>query len=337
MWRWTEHIVPVLLLAVLGGCGETEPAPRGPGGLVPVVLQMDWYPQPEHGGFYQALLDGLYRDAGMEVEIRSGANITNIPQMVATARIQFAVGTSDNLLIAVSRGIPLQGLFPYFQRDPQCVIFHRSSGIESLQDLDGRTVMMNPGLNYAHYLQRSLGIRFNLVPLDYSLARFLTDPAFVQQCFVTNEPFYVAEQGVDAGVIPLSRSGYAPYRLVYTNAALVQEQPELVRAFVAASLEGWRRYVEGDGARVHERLAALNPQQTAEFMVWTKRAINEHGLTHGDVEAGETLGRLSRQRLNRQLEQLDALDFLEGPVDLERAFAFEVLEQAAPRLADRGE
>jgi hypothetical protein len=72
-------------------------------------------------------------------------------------------------------------------------------------------------------------------------------------------------------------------------------------------------------------------------MVWTKRAINEHGLTHGDVEAGETLGRLSRQRLNRQLEQLDVLDFLEGPVDLERAFAFEVLEQAAPRLADRGE
>ena len=318
--------ISVLCLAgLLLACGG-EPAPSADpdGGLTTVLLQTDWYAQPEHAGFYQAQLDGLYEAAGLAVEIRPGANMTNVPQMVATGRIQFALGTTDNLFMAASRGAPLVALVPYFQHDPQCVMFHASNNIESLADLDGRVVMINPGAAYVQYLQKALQIKPQLVPLDYGLARFLADPEFIQQCFVTSEPYYVAQQGVQASVLRLSSSGFDPYRVVYTNRRLLEESPELVRAFVTASLEGWARYQAGDGTRVHAHLQTLNPQQTTEFAAWTKNAIDEYELIYGDEQAGETLGHFDRARLEAHLGHLDAIDLLDRPLDLDSVVAFEL-------------
>ncbi|MEM9743841.1 MAG: ABC transporter substrate-binding protein [Pseudomonadota bacterium] len=323
-----RRLLPALVLALLTGCGDSsvnDSSDASTTALPKIILQTDWYAQPEHGGFYQAQLSGYYEEAGLDVEIRPGANINNVPQMVATNRIQFAVGTSDNLIMAISRGIPLLALFPYFQHDPQCVMFHKESGIETLADLDGRTVMLNPGAAYVQYLQKTLGIKLQLVPLDYSLTRFLADPTFVQQCFVTSEPFFVAQQGVEAGVLPLSSSGFDPYRIVYTNAEFAAQNPELVQAFLDASARGWMTYIEGDGSAVHERLAALNPQQTPEFMTFTKQALTDNNLIEGT--AGEAFGRFDRERLVTHIGHLEALDLLDSTVEVDRAFGFDYLPE----------
>src|SRR5258708_8847147 len=68
----------------VAGCGRPassgatpSEAPAVPG-LRRVVLQTDWFPQAEHGGFYQALAKGFYREAGLTVEIRPGGNAVGI-------------------------------------------------------------------------------------------------------------------------------------------------------------------------------------------------------------------------------------------------------------------
>lgn len=325
--RWLGCLVLGLVSLLLVACGKSgsseSPDTGDATGARPVrmVLQLDWYAQPEHGGFFLALLRGYYRDAGLDVELRPGGNAVAVPQLVATGRAQLAIGTSDNLMVAQSRGVPLIGLFPYFQHDPQCVMFHKSSGIETLADLDGRTVMVNPGAAYVVYLQKSLGIRLQLVPMDFSLARFLADPEFVQQCFVTSEPWYVAQNGVEPGVLPLSSSGFDPYRVVYGNAAFVAANPAAVKAFVAASLRGWREYADGDVEAVHAHIASLNPQQTAKHMAWTHAQMRERGLIEGNASAGESLGRLSKTRVEKLGSQLMALGLLAKPVAFDQAFA----------------
>jgi len=336
--KTVSHRCRVLLLAtlMLAGCGNeasktATPAAPGTTALFPVVLQTDWYAQPEHAGFYHARSAGYYQEAGLDVTIRPGANFTNIPQLVATNRVQFAVGTSDGLLMAISRGIPLLGLFPYFQHDPQCVMFHKASGIQSLRDLDGRTVMLNPAAAYVQYLQKTLGIRLQLIPLDYSLARFLGDPTFIQQCFLTSEPYYVAKQGVDPGVLPLSSSGFDPYRLVYTNREFADANPELVRGFVAASLRGWRDYMASDGSLAHTEIGQLNDQQSAEFMAWTKAAMQSNQLVFGRPEQQETLGLIKRSRLDEHIGHLESLGLLGGPVDASAAFGWEYLPDGLVR------
>ena len=285
-----------------------------------VVLQTDWYAQPEHAGFYHALHAGFYEEEGLEVEVRPGANMSNIPQLVATGRVQFALGTSDNTLMAISRGIPLVSVFPYFQHDPQCIMSHKSLGLQSLMDLDGRRVMINPGAGYVQFLQKSLGIRLQIVPLDYSLTRFLSDPDFIQQCFITNEPFYVTKEGIEPMVIPLSQSGFDPYRQVYAEASYVQENPDIVAAFMRASIRGWQAYVDGDGNLAHAAIAELNPQHTEESMSWSKAAMQEYQLTHGDPSSGEVFGKFDRERIMTLIRQLTELELLDGDVDVEKAF-----------------
>ncbi len=325
---WVVLVAYLLLAGCSEGPGQsTSPADSGTDALLPVVLQTDWYAQPEHAGFYYARSAGYYREAGLEVEIRPGANFTNIPQLVATNRVQFAVGTSDNLLMAISRGIPLLGLFPYFQHDPQCVMFHKDSGITTLADLDGRTVMLNPAAAYVQYLQKTLDIRLQLIPLDYSLARFLGDPTFIQQCFLTSEPYYVAKQGVDPGVLPLSSSGFDPYRLVYTNQRFAQDNPELVRGFVMASLRGWRDYMASDGSLAHTEIGKLNDQQTMEYMAWTKSAMQSHQLVFGKPDQQETLGLIRVRRLDEHIRQLESLGLLGGPVEASAAFGLTYLPE----------
>ena len=126
----------------ISGCTSEGDRVASKPGLTKVILMTDWYPQPEHGGFYQALAKGFYEQEGLEVEIRSGASIKDLRPIVALGQVDFGVGTTDTTIIGAGRGVPLVGLFPYFQQDPQCVMFHPGNDIETLYDLHKREVML---------------------------------------------------------------------------------------------------------------------------------------------------------------------------------------------------
>ncbi len=69
-----------------------------PTASVPVTFQADWYPQPEHGGFYDALAKGYYKQEGLDVTILPGGPYVADEALVATGQIQFAMNSSDHVL-----------------------------------------------------------------------------------------------------------------------------------------------------------------------------------------------------------------------------------------------
>ena len=40
--------------------------------LAKITVQLDWVAEPEHGGFYQALARGFFRDEGLDVTVVPG-------------------------------------------------------------------------------------------------------------------------------------------------------------------------------------------------------------------------------------------------------------------------
>ena len=52
---------------LLSGCRSNQN--QSASGLTPVTLQLDWYPQPEHGGFFAAQLLGYYKAEGLDVTL----------------------------------------------------------------------------------------------------------------------------------------------------------------------------------------------------------------------------------------------------------------------------
>ena len=82
----------VFAAALMAGChGSSSPGVTA--GSTKVTLQADWYPQPEHGGFYTALVKGYYRDEGLDLSIQPGGPYVVVPQQVASGAAQFGMAS----------------------------------------------------------------------------------------------------------------------------------------------------------------------------------------------------------------------------------------------------
>ena len=147
-------VLAVGALCLMAGCKKA--ATPGGNGLFPVVLQTDWYPQPEQGGFYDALLKGYYKAEGLDVTIAPGGPYVIAEQQVSTGAAQFAMGTSDQVLVKVSRGLPLLAVGATMQKDPQCVMLHAESPVKSFAELNGHAMAVKPGSIWFEYLVKEV-------------------------------------------------------------------------------------------------------------------------------------------------------------------------------------
>ena len=314
----------------VAGCGRpasSEVAKNGasPPPLRRVVFQTDWFPQAEHGGFYQALARGYYREAGLAVEIRPGGNAVGIKLPVAKGEADFGMNRSDDVLVAVSRGLPLVMVAATFQRDPQALMVHADSPVKSFKDLQGRTVTAAPSMTWIPFLQKKYGLKFSLRPGNYALATFLADKDAIQQCLVTNEPFFAQQHGAAVRTLPLAETGFDVYHAIICRRELARMEPRVVSAFVAASIRGWRDYLSGDPAPAHALILQRNPAMTPEQLAFSRHEMILRSLVTGDAARGEDIGQLSLTRLSEQIDVLLDLKLLDAPIGVNAAATREFL------------
>jgi NitT/TauT family transport system substrate-binding protein len=283
----------VLLGLLAGGCTARDPdSGDGKAPLTKLILQTDWYAQAEHGGYYQALLKGYYREAGLDVTIQQAGPMVPITQKLATGMVQFMIGRGDDAIAQISRDIPIVIVGAHMEHDLQALMLHADSPVNSFADLGGHAVMTGPGSAWVAFMKRTYHIDFPVIPLDYGMARFLADPTFIQQCFLTNEPYYVGLHGSPAKVLLFSDGGYDFYRVVIGNADWVKAHPAATRAFVQASIRGWDDYLNGDPTLANQQIMRDNPQMEPDFIAYAIAAMKKYRLVTGDPAKGEANGLL---------------------------------------------
>jgi NitT/TauT family transport system substrate-binding protein len=326
---------PLLLLAAVlafaAGCGRKEPSSSaaGQGAVVKVRFQTDWYPEPEHGGYYQALAKGYYAEEGLEVEIVPGGPNAQVMAMVATGRAHVGMTNGDDLIVAIARGLPLKMVAAEMQRDAQGILFHVENPIGSLRDLDGKTVMAGTGSVWLQLVQKEYGITFNIMPLVGDLARFMNDQSLVQQCFVTNEPYFARQRGARVGALLIAHPGYEPYRVIFASNDFQAENPTTLRKFVHASLRGWTDYLTGDPTPGNQLLLKLRPDLTPEFLAYSIQAMKDYQLVLGDPRRDEAMGQLTPKRIENQIKVLQELGVLEKRVTVDDVACFDFLPNEA--------
>lgn len=305
------------VLCVVAGCGRKDAAARAPASaaapaaLRKIVLQSDWFPQAEHGGFYQALARGFYREAGLDVEILSGGPGAGIKLKVAKGEAQFGMNRSDDVIVAASHGLPLLIVGAVMQHDHQAILLHDDSPVRTFKDLDGRSIIAAPGQTWIPFLEKKYGIKFALRPMVYGLGNFLAEKDGIQQCLVTNEPYFAQQKGVRVRTMPIADSGYDVYHVIFTRKEFARQEPDVVRAFVAASIRGWRDYIEGDPTPANTLILQRNPNMTAAFLEFSRGELILRHLASGDLSQGEDYGRLSLDRIRREMDILDELKVIE--------------------------
>ena len=312
----------LLALALLPLCLLGCKSAKNNSGLTPVTFQTDWYPQPEQGGFYEALLKGYYRQEGLDVTITPGGPYVIAEQQVSTAAAQFAMGSSDRVLAADSQGQSLVAVAATMQSDPQAIMVHAESPVHAFPDLEGRTVAVKPGSTWFEYLIARY--RFKNVretPATYSIANFLQDPGYIQQIFVTSEPYFARKAGAQVRTLLISDTGYAPYRVFFTSRDFLAQHPDIAGKFVRASLRGWRDYIANPG-EVNAQLLKLNPAMTLEQMQFTCQALKDGHFIYPDDDPSKA-GDFDPARWSQMYQQLVDLKLIKTPFDPATAYTMQ--------------
>ncbi len=306
-------VFAILLIGMVAGCRGGHPVSNG--GLTPVRLQLDWYPQPEHGGFYAAQMLGYYKAEGLDVTIVPLPQYGSVAQLVASGRGDVGLGSSDQILEWNSNGLPLVAVAATMQHDPQAVMVHKNSSIRDFKDLEGHTIAAQTGATWLKYVITRYDLhQVRQIPSTLSIANFLADPGYVQQIFITSEPFFAKQAGAEVRTLLISSSGYDPYRVQFTTRDFAAQHPDVVEKFVRASVRGWQEYLrnpEPTNAYLLKLNPALNPAQET----YTAQALRDGGFIAGANPAGAQTGRMTAERWKASYDQLKSLGILSGPLD----------------------
>lgn len=259
-----------------------------------VVFATNWKAQAAHGGFYQALADGTYARAGLQVEILQGGPQVNNRPLLPAGKIDFLM--TGNLLHTfdnVKNGVPTIVVASMFQKDPQAMFAHPGQGYDRFADLARAPtvfVAKDGQFSFWQWMKAEHGFRdAQLKPYNYNLGPFLADKKSVQQGYSIAEPLAIqAQAGFDPVVHLLADHGYSTYSTTLeTRADMVRNKPETVRKFVEASILGWVNYLYGDNRAANALIRKANPEVTEAELAGSIALMKKLGI----VDSGEALTR----------------------------------------------
>jgi diguanylate cyclase (GGDEF)-like protein len=239
----TLHICG-LLLALLPPWSQAAP-PSTDQPLQVIDFQLRWKHQFQFAGYYAAIAQGYYQEEGFKVRLHEGGPGKTPVEEVLAGRAQYAESNSE-LLFERLEGKPLVALAVIFQHSPSVLLARADSGIETVHDLIGKRVMLMNAHTDAdfHAMFRSEGIdpaSIQLQPSSYAIEDLTSGKVDAFNSYLTNEPFYLHQQGVDYVVISPNTYGIDFYSdILFTSETELQENPQRVEAFRRASLRGWR-------------------------------------------------------------------------------------------------
>lgn len=307
---------------LLSGCKKQAVSSNG---FFPVTLQTDWYPQPEHGGFYTALLKGYYKAEGLDVTIVPGGPFVIGDQQLASGAANFSMSSSDAVLVAASHGLPLVAVAATLQSDPQGIMVHKDSPVHTFVDLNGHTVAVKAGSIWFQYLVK----KYNLdtvreIPATFSVANFLADPNYIQQAFVTSEPYFANKGGAETRMLMATDGGFPTYRVYLTSQEFIKQHPDVVAKFVRASTKGWRDYI-ADPSVANAEINKLNPAMSKDQMDFSARTLKEMGFETGSGPDGDQLGKFTEERWAAVYKELVDLKVITNPIDPKTAYTMQFL------------
>lgn len=288
----------------------------------------NWRAQAEHGGYWQAQAAGLYREAGLEVELRSGGPQINPAQLLLAGRVDMTMGNGLGALNFVKENIPFCAIGAIFQKDMTVVIGHPGT-LPNFEALRGRPMLISaePRVTWYQWLRHKYALREEQVrPYTFNPQPFLADRHVVQQGYLGSEPFIIRQAGVNPDVLLVHDSGYEDYgETIAISRRLIAEKREVIQRFVDASMRGWDQYLKGpaggfDTAAANRLIKAQNTDMSDELLAFGTRMMNEYGIVRGGDAATQGIGAMSEARWRGLHQALVSVGALPPNLDWQRAF-----------------
>jgi NitT/TauT family transport system substrate-binding protein len=317
------------------------PAPvRAQPRLDRVSFVTNWRAQAEHGGYYQAQAAGLYRDARLEVELRSGGPQVNPAQLLLGGRVDMSMGNGLVALNFVRENIPFLCIGAIFQKDMSVLIAHPGTGFTGFEALRGRTILLGAEMRATTW--PFLRAKYNLSdeqvrPYTFNLQPFLADRMLVQQGYLGSEPFSLRQQGVSPEVLLIHDAGYENYgTTINIGARTLAEKREVIQRFVDATMQGWDQYLKGpaggfDTAGANRMIRQQNLEMTDELIAFGTRMMIEAGIVRSGDAATLGIGAMTEDRWQRFQAAMAVVGILPRELEWRKAFDLSLVNRGIGR------
>lgn len=249
-------LVPTLLIA----CGSDDNGQSDNEEPESVTIGLTFVPNIQFAPFYVADALGYYEEAGLEVEFNHHAVGADQFGPLVAGQEDLLMASGDEVMQIRAREVPVVYVAAVYREYPVALIVPADSDIQTLADIEGKRVGV-PGEYGANWI----GL---LALLD--AAQLTTDDISVESVgftqatallaghvdavmgYVNNEPIQIDKAGMPVRTFPVDEvSSLVANGLVVTDDYL-DERPDIVRALVAATLQG-------------VQYALDNPEETVEI------------------------------------------------------------------------
>jgi NitT/TauT family transport system substrate-binding protein len=301
--------------------------------LTKVSFGTDWLAQAEHGGFYQAVAAGIYKKHGLDVTIRMGGPSMNVVQNIAAGVVDFQLGSESFFpLNFVEQKVPVTTVAAFFQKNPRAILTHPGQGLDSLEALKGRPILISASARtgFWAWLKARYGYADEQIrPYNFSPAPFLADKKLAMQGLLTSEPYSLEkEAGVKPVILLLSDHGFDSYSdLILAQTKLIREKPQVVKAFVEASIEGWYSYLYGDPSLGNALILKENPEMTVDRLAVAIQLMKQYGI----VDSGDSLtlgiGAMTEARWRGFVESIRGEGIYPADLDWKKAYTTEFVNK----------
>ena len=277
MTRPTKILAALAVLALalwLAACGEksedTKATPEK------VSLALDFYPNPDHVGIYEAQKLGYFSDAGLDVSITAPTDPAAPIKQVAAGQTDLAISYEPEVMLAREQGLDVKAVAAIVDRPLTSLIWLRKSGIKGVGGLRGKTIA-TAGIPYQDAFLNTILARVKLSPDDVNpinvklglLPALISGKAQAMLGGFSNvEGVDLKLRGKDPTVTPVDQLGVPTYDelVLVAKGSRIDEDPEPLRLFIAALARGTAAAVsDPDGATkaLLEQNPDLDPKLTA--------------------------------------------------------------------------
>jgi NitT/TauT family transport system substrate-binding protein len=284
-------IVLALAAAACGGGAPTS-AP-----LTKVKLQLQWVTQAQFAGYYAAVDQNYYKDAGLDVEILIGGPQVNNVQVVASGGADIGVAWLPNMLrsregTADTPGTDLVAISQIFSRSGTRMVSFKDKNIASPADMKGKKIGSwlggnEPELFAAIKKAGSDAASENIIQQNFDMSGLLSGDLDVAQAMIYNEYAQVLEAEKSPGVLYTADDlNVIDFNDPSVGTAMLQDQlfasaawlakpgnTDVATKFLTATYRGWI-YCRDNAQKCVDIVLAKGSQLGASHQAWQMNEIN---------------------------------------------------------------
>ncbi|MBM3891204.1 MAG: ABC transporter substrate-binding protein [Verrucomicrobia bacterium] len=303
-WR----VASILALAVVGSL-HWAAAAQDAAPMTKVTYLPHWIPQAQFAGYYMAAEKGFYRQHGLDVTILDGGPRKPVRKALVTGEATFGSHFLSSALKMRDDGVPLVHLAQITQRSALMIVAHKSHGVHSVKDLDGKKMTLwEDFTTQPEALFRKYNLRVKTITQGPTINLFMRGGVDASSAMLYNEYHLFLNSGLDEDEVTVIT--YDKHDLDFPEDSVLclaetwRTKPDVCRAFVRATLEGWQ-YVLSH----REESLRVVMQRTEQARTGTNRSHQRWMLERmceliQPVPPATEMGVLSREAYDRVVREL---------------------------------